>query len=342
MGTCLLKDGTLIGDYHRPYVIAEVNSSHNGDIKIAKMMIDAAKEAECDCVKFQSWSSETLYSKTYYKSNPIAKRFVDKFSLSEDDLREVAKYCNSIGIGFSSTPYSESEVDFLVDINAPFIKIASMELNNPKFLRYIARKSVPIVLSTGMGETSEITRAVDTILESGNNQLILLHCISIYPAEESTINLNNIVGLRERFPQCPIGFSDHTLGDAIGVGATALGAAALEKHLTLDKKKIGMDNQMAMEPEALKEYVKKCRMVNTALGSKDRTVLEEEYKQRENMRRSLVATRNISAGEIISERDLYAKRPGTGIAPDKINTLIGRTAINDIEADTVINILDIK
>ena len=164
MGKVILNDGRDIVDYGRPYVIAEVNSSHNGNTEVAKQMIDAAVEAGCDCVKFQSWNSQSLYSKTYYDKNPIAKRFVDKLSLSPEELGEVASYCKTKGIGFSSTPYSEEEVDFLVQCEVPFIKIASMEINNLDFLDYIGRKQVPIVLSTGMAETEEIERAVRTLV----------------------------------------------------------------------------------------------------------------------------------------------------------------------------------
>lgn len=342
MAICKLDNDVIIEDYNKPYIIAEVNSSHNGDVEVAKKMIDAAKEAGCDCVKFQSWSSESLYSKTYYKENPIAKRFVDKFSLSSDQLKEIISYCKQVKIGFSSTPYCEDEVDFLVSEHVPFIKIASMELNNPYFLTYIASKNVPMILSTGMGEMQEIERAVETIEKTGNKQLILLHCVSIYPAEDATINLNNILGLRERFPNYPIGFSDHTLGDTISIGATALGAAVIEKHLTLDKKKIGMDNQMAMEPEDLKVFVERCRMLQIALGSKERCILPEEYEQRKNMRRSLVSVRDISVGDVISEGDLYAKRPGTGISPDRMSELVGKVACKEILADTLISVTDIK
>lgn len=342
MALCELQDGKIVGDYKNPYLIAEVNSSHNGDVNVAKKMIEAAKEAGCDCVKFQSWSASSLYSKTYYKENPIAKRFVDKFSLSPEQLADMADYCKQVGIGFSSTPYSKSEVDFLVDIHAPFIKIASMELNNHEFLTYIASKKVPVVLSTGMGEMDEIKKAVQTIERAGNHKIILLHCVSIYPAKEDTINLNNIIGLREAFPEYPIGFSDHTLGDFIAVGATALGAAVIEKHLTLEKKKIGMDNQMAMEPDELKTLVEKCRTLHVALGEKERTVLPEEYEQRKNMRRSIVSTRDVSAGDTITKEDLDTKRPGTGLPPDRMSELVGKTAVNDIEADTIIREEDVK
>lgn len=342
MAICKLRDGTVVGDYKRPYIIAEVNSSHNGNVEIAKKMIDAAKESGCDCVKFQSWSAASLYSKTYYRENPIAKRFVDKFSMNPEQLREMADYCKQVGIGFSSTPYSEEEVDFLVEIRTPFIKIASMELNNPEFLSYIASKGVPIVLSTGMGEMQEIKKAVKIIEDAGNPNLILLHCVSIYPAEETTINLNNIIGLRNEFSKYPIGFSDHTMGDTVAIGATALGAAVIEKHITLDKKKIGMDNQMAMEPSDLKYLIEKCQMIQIALGNKERSILPEEYVQRANMRRSIVSTRDMVVGEIITRRDLYAKRPGTGISPEKIEDLVGKVVQNNIEADTIIKESDFK
>lgn len=336
MAQCRLRDGAIVKDYEEPYIIAEVNSSHGGNMDVARQMIDAAAEAGCDCVKFQSWSAESLYSNSYYKENPIAKRFVNKFSLKEAQLEELAGYCTEKNIGFSSTPYSEAEVDFLVEAGAPFIKIASMELNNLDFLRYIAGKNVPMILSTGMGEMEEIRKAVKVLEKTGNRNLILMHCVSIYPAKEKMICLNNILGLRENFPEYPIGFSDHTLGDEIAVGATALGAAVIEKHLTLDKSKIGMDNQMAMEPTQLKELVRKCRLVQKSLGRKERILEPEEYEQRKNMRRSVVSAHAIAKGTILSKENLTFKRPGTGFSPEEIERLIGRKVITDIEEDMLI------
>lgn len=342
MADCKLRDGVTVGDFRRPYIIAEVNSSHGGNMDMARKMIDAAAMAGCDCVKFQSWSAQSLYSASYYKENPIAKRFVDKFSLKGEQLRELAAYCREKGVGFSSTPYSEAEVDFLVETGAPFIKIASMELNNLDFLRYIAEKKVPMILSTGMGEMEEIEKAVGTIQDAGNHALILLHCVSVYPAKEETIRLNNILGLRERFPQYPIGFSDHTVGDEAAVGATALGAAVIEKHLTLDKSKIGMDNQMAMEPIPLKELVRKCRLVQKSLGGKERIVLPEEYEQRKNMRRSIVSAGFIEKGTILTREHLTFKRPGTGFSPQEVHQVIGHRTVKDIEGDVLIRKEDIE
>lgn len=336
MAECRLRDGFWIKDYGMPYIIAEVNSSHGGNIDTARDMIDAAVAAGCNCVKFQSWSAKSLYSSSYYKENPIAKRFVDKFSLEEEQLRELAGYCKKKEIGFSSTPYSEREVDFLEELEVPFIKIASMELNNLVFLRYIAQKGIPIVLSTGMGEMKEIEKAVQVIKEAGNNKLILLHCVSVYPTKEEAVCLNNILGLRESFSEYPIGFSDHTVGDEAAIAATALGAAVIEKHLTLDKTKIGMDNQMAMEPAQLKELVRKCCLIQKSLGGKERILRQEEYEQRRNMRRSIVSARFIAKGTILCGEDLVFKRPGTGFTPQETERVIGRKAATDIEKDILI------
>ena len=314
MAQIQLKSGKILGDYMRPYIVAEVNSSHNGDVEVAKRMIDAAVEAGCDCVKFQSWSAESLYSATYYKANPISKRIVKKFSLTQEQLRDMAEYSRNKGIDFSSTPYSREEVDWLVnECKAPFIKVASMDLNNYLYLQDIAKKGVPIVLSTGMSEMAEIRKAVQTIEDAGNRQICLLHCISIYPPEFETIHLHNILGLRETFPNYPIGFSDHSHGVEMAVAATALGAALIEKHLTLDRTKIGMDNQMATEPEEMKQMVDCCIRTQIAMGNKERVVREAEQEQMKKMRRSVIVTRDIKAGEILQLADLDAKRPGTGI-----------------------------
>ena len=180
MASIKLRTGRTLEDYSTPYIVAEVNSSHNGNVDVVKQMITAAAEAGCNCVKFQSWSAESLYSQSYYKDNPIAKRIVSKFSLSAEQLKEMSEYAREKGIDFSSTPYSCEEVDYLIDeCKAPFVKIASMDLNNLKYLRYVAKKDIPIVLSTGMSTIEEIKKAVKTIEDEGNRQICLLHCISI-------------------------------------------------------------------------------------------------------------------------------------------------------------------
>ena len=343
MAECILRDGTLISDYGKPYMVSEVNSSHSGDMETAKKMIDVSAEIGCDCVKFQSWSVDSLYSKTYYDSNPIAKRFVKKFSMNPDQLKELSDYCKKKNISFSSTPYSEEEVDFLAEeCDVPFIKIASMDLNNPLFLEYIGKKHLPIILSTGMSTIKEIVDAVDVLHSARVDQMVILHCVSIYPTILTNVNLNNILGLRELFPMHPIGFSDHTEGDEAAVAAVALGAGVIEKHLTLDRSKVGMDNGMATEPDVFSALVKKCHDIQIALGSKERVLIQQELEQRKKMRRSITATRDIIKGERISECDICAKRPGTGIEPNRMTEIIGKKVIRDIPKDTVILLEDIE
>jgi sialic acid synthase SpsE len=332
-----LNSSSIIGENVKPYIIAEMNTSHFGNMETAKLMIKEAKNVGCNCVKFQSWSADSLYSKTYYDENPIAKRIFNKFSMNDSQLLEVADYCKEIGIDFSSTPYSRHEVDFLIDkCNAAFIKIASMELNNYPFLEYIGNKGCPIILSTGMGELHEIKKAIKTIENTGNKNICILHCISIYPCETSTINLKNIYGLRKEFPNYVVGYSDHSTGTEMASASIALGACVIEKHFTLDKTKIGMDNQMASEPEEMSQLVQNCHNVNLALGSNERKVLSDEIEQRKNMRRSVIVNKDLKAGSKIKINDLDVKRPGTGFEPGEIHNLVGKVLNIDIDADSMI------
>jgi N-acetylneuraminate synthase len=343
MASIRLSDSTVIGDFNRPYVVAEINTSHSGSMEIAKEMICEAKKAGCDCVKFQSWSADTLYSKNFYDENPIAKRMFNKFAFCEAELVEVSEYSKECGITFSSTPYSRPEVDFLVEkCNVPYIKVASMDLNNYLFLDYIARSGVSIVLSTGMGELEEIKRAVETIDKAGNKNICLLHCISIYPPETSTIRLLNISGLREEFPDYPIGFSDHSNGTEMASAAVALGACMIEKHFTLDRAKIGMDNKMATEPEEMALLVSNCHNVQIALGDPKRIISPDEMEQKKKMRRSIVAAKDLKAGTKLTVDDLDVKRPGTGLPPYKINELVGKSLLRDIECNILLTEEDIS
>jgi sialic acid synthase SpsE len=342
MASIKLRGSTILEDFGRPYIVAEVNTSHFGDINIAKKMIETIKNAGCDCVKFQSWTTETLYSTSYYKENPIAKRFVDRLSFSRDELKELSSYSKRIGIDFCSTPYSHKEVDFLVsEQNVPYIKVASMDLNNYRFLSYIASTGTPIVLSTGMSEMDEIKKAVKTIEAEGNQNICILHCVSIYPPELSTINLKNIIGLRDAFPNYPIGYSDHSGGIEIASASVVFGACMIEKHFTLDKKKIGMDNQMALEPDEMELLVKNCQNVQKSLGNAQRVVLPAEIEQRNVMRRSIVSKKDLKAGNKIKLDDLDAKRPGTGFPPQMIHELVGKTLANDVKCDMLLNEDDI-
>ncbi|MCW1429395.1 N-acetylneuraminate synthase family protein [Novosphingobium sp. JCM 18896] len=337
MSSIALPNGRLVGDYLAPYFVAELNTSHFGNLDTARSMIDEAKAAGCDCVKFQSWSAESLYSEAYYRQNPIAKRMVTKFALSDAELAELAAHCRAVGIDFASTPYSHAEAEFLVaTCRVPFLKVASMELNNLPYLAHLAGLGVPLVLSTGMGRLDEIVRAVETIEAAGNGEIVILHCTSVYPSPPETIRLRNIEGLREAFPAHPIGYSDHSLGSEIPAAAVALGACLIEKHFTLDSSKIGMDNQMATEPADMARMIAACRTVHAALGGTERLLSDAELAQIPKMRRSVIAARGLKAGEVLAAGDLETKRPGDGIPPTELATLIGRTLARDVEAGALL------
>ena len=332
-----LRNGRMIGRGCRPYIVAEMNSSHNGKVETAKEMIRSAKTCGCDAVKFQSWTAASLYCADFYEENPIAKRMVERFSLGEDALLELAAYSREIDIDFSSTPYSEKEVDFLIDeCQAPFVKIASMDINNLPYLRYIAAKGVPAVLSTGMAEYEEIERAVQAMEEAGAKDLCILHCVSLYPVELDSVNLNNLRMLTEMFFQHAVGYSDHTIGMTAAGAAIAMGAGLIEKHFTLNNKKNGWDNQMATEPGEMEKLVRHCHEIYAALGNRERAVNEDEKRQREKMRRSLIAARDLPEGTVLAANDLMAKRPGTGISVADFDKVLGKRLNRFLAKDRMI------
>jgi N-acetylneuraminate synthase len=343
MSFITLRNGRRIGDYFKPYIVAELNTSHFGNIEIAKSMIDQAKAAGCDCVKFQSWSADSLYCESYYEENKMAKRIVTKFMLSDAQLNELAEYATEKEIEFASTPYSIDEARFLVEkCNVPFIKIASMELNNTPYLTELGRLEVPLVLSTGMGTTEEILRAVDAIRSTGNENIVILHCTSVYPSPPNIIRLQNIVGLRMEFPRYPIGYSDHSLGIEIPAASVALGACLIEKHFTLDSSRIGMDNQMATEPEEMQAMIAACNKIYESMGGSARILCEEELGQITKMRRSIIAKTDLQEGDSITLNNIEFKRPGTGLPPSELSTVVGRTVDKPIKRGSVLFLDDIS
>ena len=254
-----------------------MNTSHFGSLPAAKEMIISAKKAGADCVKFQSWTTDTLYSDQYYRENPIAKRFVKKFSLDGASLKILSKFSKEQRIDFSSTPYSIEEALFLKnECDVPFIKIASMELNNHIFLRELAQLNVPLVLSTGMGSFEEIQDAVSILEGNGVKDLVILHCTSIYPSDPKIINLRNILTLRSTFNKFAVGFSDHSEGISVPIAAIGTGALLIEKHFTLDRMQIGMDNGMATEPDEFKKMVESCIIAYQSMGDAHRSLTSEE------------------------------------------------------------------
>ena len=340
-------------NYCKPYIIAELGSNHNGDMEIAKKMIIEAKEAGADCVKFQSWSKDSIFASKKYEDNYFIaddyrdrtdytlEEIVDAYSISEDELLEMKKFADDIGIDCTSTPFNKKEADFLVDkLETPFIKVASMDLNNYPFLEYLAKKGKPMIISTGLSELYEIDKAVKTIENAGNRDIVILHCVSTYPPIDTDVNLNNIKTLMATYPEYPIGFSDHTLGTAIPLASVALGACLIEKHFTLDKNMEGWDHKVSATKDEMKEIVENAIRVSEALGSFRITATESDEKKKE-FRRSIVLTREMKQGEVIKEEDIDYKRPGGGFDPGMTNFLVGRTVSKDLKFDHILTNEDI-
>lgn len=338
-----------IENFTEPYIIAELGANHNGDMNIARELIEKAKAAGCDCVKFQSWTKDTVFSRKVYEDNYFLnddyrnrtdynlEEIVETFSISEKQLLEMKNYCDEIGIDFSSTPFSKKEVDYLIDVlGVSFIKVASMDLNNFPFLEYIASKGKTIILSTGLSELWEIDKAIQTIEKMGNKQIILLHCVSIYPPQDELVNLNNLDMLRSNYPDYPVGFSDHTIGIEIPLAAVAKGACVIEKHFTLDKEMFGWDHKVSATREEMDSIVRGSKRIVKALGSYRRLLSDDDQIKIPAFRRSIVAKQNIPVGKIIDINDLDFKRPGTGIEPGDVKLLIGRVARRTVERDQII------
>ena len=338
-------------DNSRPYIIAELGSNHNGDMELAKKLIDSAKSAGADCVKFQSWSKNTIFSKSNFKDNYFLtddyrhrddftlEEIVEKFSISESQLIEMRNYAEKIDIDFTSTPFSKKEVDFLCDeLKTDFIKIASMDLNNFQFLDYIARKKKPIVISTGLSSLDEINQAIETIEAAGNNNIVILHCVAIYPPADEIINLNNIDTLRKLYPY-PIGFSDHSLGTCITLGAIAKEARIVEKHFTLDKEMFGWDHKVSADENDMKIIVDGAKRIQSALGS-ERIKRVEDEERLNSFRRSVVASKAIKKGTKITLEMLEFKRPGKGLPPESIKYMLNKEIKRDLEYDEIIKLED--
>ena len=337
-----LNDNRVIGDFQKPYIVAELNTSHFGNISIAKKMILKAKESGCDCVKLQSWSSDTLYTQKFFNNNSISKKFFDKYSLNNIQLKKLSIYSKKIGISFSSTPYSEEEVDFLVNECSPaFIKIASMDLNNYLFLKFIAKKNTPVILSTGMGTIKEIESAVRILVENGQKNICILHCVSLYPLDPKIANLKNITMLRNKFKNIPIGYSDHSIGTTLPVASIALGACLIEKHFTLDNKIIGMDNHMATEPNDMLKLTSESLITFNSLGAEKRSLSKKEFDQRKKMRRSIFTKVSLNKNEKITKEKILLRRPGQGIPPNKIFKILGKKVNRNINKNSLLKLSDI-
>ncbi len=334
--------GRAVGPGEPPWVIAEIGANHNGDMNLARRLVDAAREAGVDAVKFQSWSKDSLISRPEYARNtryakldPSAltlEEAVEKYQLTPDQHREIAAYCRQRGITFFSSCFSGREVELLESLNVPAYKIASMDVNHLPLLDIVAATHKPVIVSTGMATLGEIERALDRLRRGGAGPVALLHCVSIYPCPPRELNLLNIPMLARTFG-VPVGLSDHTRGVAAPLAAVALGACILEKHFTVDKALDGWDHAISADPPEITAIVRASREVHEALGRSERVLGAAELEKRKAFRRRAVARRDLQKGSQLAAEDLEFKRPGTGIGPDEVTFVAGRTLKRNVAAE---------
>jgi N,N'-diacetyllegionaminate synthase len=332
---------------NNPYVIAEAGINHNGDVNLAKEMIVAAYESGADCIKFQSFIADKYISKkagkaAYQKQSSVQDKsqyeIIKSCEISKEGTKELFEYTKKIDIDFLSTPFELWSFRMLMELKVPAIKISSCNLTNYPFLKEVAQSKIPVLLSTGMSNLTEVTKAVEIFKESGS-PFILFQCTSNYPSKIENANLRVIPLFRHLF-DVPVGFSDHTPTATAAIAAVALGAVAIEKHFTLSRGLPGIDQKASIEPKELKQLVTSVRECYAALGSPLKKRTDEEEETRIALRRSLVASRDINAGEVLNQDMVAIKRPGNGLPPDFLPQLLGRKLTRSVKEDEILRLDD--
>lgn len=330
-----------VKNFSSPFIIAEIGSNHNGDMEIAKKLIKLAKKAGANSVKFQSWNKESLFSRMIYENDKNLEKELEDWSLSYDELLTLRAICDKEDILFGCTPSSVDDIKFLTDdANADYIKIASCDIDNKPLIKAASKTGEPVIVSGGMATLDELDLVVKMFEKTGNDNLIILHAVSLYPPQDTNVNLRTIDLLMHIF-DCPVGYSDHTLGISIPLAAVARGAAVIEKHFTLDKTMYGWDHRVSADFNDLKVLVKESKRISEAVGEFRRVLSDEEVEKRNVMRRSIVAKNKIKKGQTIKKEDITFKRPGTGLKISFSDYIIGSKAKRDIEPDELIFLKDI-
>ena len=321
----------------KPYIIAEIGSNHNGNMKICKKMIIEAKKAGSDAVKFQFFSLNNLFSQHYFKNNKLDKNEIIKYSLNEKQLRSIFSICKRFKIDVGFTPFGSDAVKILKKYNPTFYKIASMDCNNYEFIREVALTKKPMISSTGLSKKKEIFQAYSTAKKYSKN-FALLHCTSLYPPNDNQVNLKRIQYFNRIF-KVPIGFSDHTLGINFTLAAIGIGAKIIEKHFTLDKEMSGWDHSMSIDKNELKDLVINSERIYKGIGRSE-IYRVEPLKQIKTFRRSIVAEKDIYKGETFSKLNLSLKRPGSGLEPIHLKKIIGKKSKKKIEKGSLLKLSD--
>ncbi len=345
--------GRKVGAGHPAYVIAEIGANHNGDMTLAREMIAAAKDCGCDAVKFQLWGRHTAHTESYIQKLSAQKKLGDvdlstpelglgtvadqleRFQCTQDQHVELKQYADSVGIDFSSTALTEEDIDFLVELDVAFLKIASQDTDHPHFIKYIAEKGLPTILSTGLSNWAEIEEAVECFKPDQMHNLCLMHVVSLYPPDDSLINLRKIMTMESVFG-VPVGYSDHSIGFSIPLAAVTLGAVAIEKHFTMDKNMPGWDHKVSADPAEMRIICSEAKRIHAALGSANPQLSPDEVKKADHFRRSIVTTKAVKKGEVLSMDKLFFKRPGVGIKPNELKYVLNRVASRDIAGDELV------
>lgn len=323
------------------HIIAEAGVNHNGDVNLAKQLCFAAKQAGADAVKFQTWVTEKIITQNVKQADyQVANTGNDQsqfdmlkaLELTYEETRTVKEYCDSIGIQFASTADERDSLEFLLELGIPYIKIGSGDIGNVSYLRYIGSKGMPVILSTGMSNLSDVELSLNALRAGGATDITLLHCTTNYPCPYENVNLKAMDTLKNAF-QLPVGYSDHTVGIEIPVAAVARGAKVIEKHFTLDRKMDGPDHLASTEPDEFKRMVDAIRNVEMALGSgvKEPTAAEKEISK--VVLKRIVAKQPIPKGKIIEETDITVKRNETGLPAHAWDYLVGTKARKDYMED---------
>lgn len=325
------------------YIIAEAGVNHNGRFDLACKLVDAAKAAGADCIKFQTFKSENLVShnaqKAEYQKDTTGEGtqvdMLKELELSYGEFVALKEYCDKVGICFLSTPFDFDSIVFLDSIDMPFWKIPSGEVTNFPYLRALAKTRKPVVMSTGMCEMREIEAAITVLRENGTKGITLLHCNTEYPTPYEDVNLMAMQTIKDAFGYA-VGYSDHTKGIEVPIAAVAMGATVIEKHFTLDRSMEGPDHKASLEPDELSKMISSIRNIEKAIGTGDKTPSPSEKKNITVARKSIVAKVHINAGDVLTEENITVKRPGIGISPMKWNEIIGTKAIRDFQEDELI------
>ena len=338
--------GRKVGHAYPCFVIAEAGINHNGDLALARRLVDVAVQAGADAVKFQTYKTERVMSRHAPKASyqlETTNSSESQFDMSKglelppEAFQELMACCQERNILFLSSPFDDESADFLAELGVAAFKIPSGEITNLPFLARVARHGKPMIVSTGMSYLSEVETAVRTIEESNNSEVILLHCVSNYPADPANANLRAMLTMEHAF-NVPVGYSDHTLGIEVPLAAVAMGACVIEKHFTLDCGMPGPDHRASLEPDQLAELVRGIRTVETALGDGRKEPTPSEGNTADVARKSLVASRFIPAGTVLTEELIAVKRPGTGLAPAMGRSLLGRTVRVDVPEDALLTL----